>query len=143
MPLNHVQLYSYITSVWNKSKGFYCHRRYFDELGASKNGTLMYVSSFMNVLSEAIVLFTSHLLIARIGHIGAQMLALLAYVVRFVGYAMIPGPWWNLPFDALQGISLGLQLVAMSGHVASIAAPEVQPTAQVRVDVAADRKSVV
>ena len=103
--------------------------RYFEELGSS--GALMYVSSFMNVLCEAIVLFTSHLLIARIGHVGAQLLALGAYVVRFVGYATQIGPWWNLPFDALQGLTLGLQLVAMSGHVAVIAAPEVQQTAQV------------
>lgn len=96
----------------------------------------MHVSSFVNVLCEAIVLFTSHMLISRIGHMGAQLLALGAYVVRFIGYATLLGPWWNLPFDALQGLTLGLQLVAMSGHVALIAAPEVQPTAQVRIGTA-------
>ena len=72
----------------------------------------------------------SHVLIARLGFGGAQLLVLGAYVVRYVGYALIPAIWWNVPFDLLQGITFGLQGVCMAGQMAAIAAPAMQPSAQ-------------
>ena len=70
------------------------------------------------------------MLIARLGFGGAQLVVLGAYVLRFAGYALMPGIWWNVPLDALQGVTVGLQGVCMAGQMAAIAPPAMQPSAQ-------------
>ena len=70
------------------------------------------------------------MLVARIGFGCAQLVVLGAYVLRFAGYALMPGIWWNVPIDLLQGVTVGLQGVCMAGQMAAIAPPAMQPSAQ-------------
>ena len=77
-----------------------------------------------------LVLTFAHVLIARIGHLGTHLVVLALYAVRFGGYALVPRVPWNLPFDLLQSVIFGLQLVAMTSQIALLAPPAVQPSAQ-------------
>lgn len=90
----------------------------------------MYAAAFMYTLSEVFVLTNAHLLIKRIGHVRSQLVCFAVYVARFAGYALVPGAWWNLPFDAMHGVTFGLQLVAMTGLMSQLAPPAMQPSAQ-------------
>ena len=91
---------------------------------------LCFAAGLACTISEVVVIGCSHMLIGRLGHMGAQLLVLGTYVLRFSGYAIIPGAWWNLPFDMLQGFTAGLQLVSMAATVATLAPPAMQPSAQ-------------
>lgn len=91
---------------------------------------LCYATGVACTISEVVVISCAHLITGLIGHMGAQLLVLAMYVIRFAGYAIIPGAWWNLPFDMLQGFTMGLQLVSMAATVATLAPPAMQPSAQ-------------
>ena len=92
--------------------------------------SLFYAVGFVYTLSEVVFIMASSMIIGRIGYFGAQLLVLGAYIVRFVGYALVPGAWWNLPLDALHGITMGLQMVSMASHIALVAPRAMQPSAQ-------------
>ena len=103
--------------------------RFFKQIGGTSS--TYYTSLLTFTLSELVIVSCfSHLLIARLGFGGAQLLVLGAYVVRYAGYALLPAIWWNVPLDLLQGITFGLQGVCMAGQMAAIAPPAMQPSAQ-------------
>lgn len=108
---------------------FMCSCRFFQQIGGTS--TTFYTSLLTFTLSELVVVSSfSHVLIAHLGFGGAQLVVLVAYVIRYVGYALIPSVYWNVPLDLLQGITVGLQGVCMAGQMAAIAPPAMQPSAQ-------------
>lgn len=53
-----------------------------------------------------------------------------AYVVRSVGYALLPSPWLVLPYEFLHGLTFGAMWAAGVQHTSNIAPRSLEATAQ-------------
>jgi MFS family permease len=54
--------------------------------------------------------------IKKAGNVNLLILALLAYLVRFVGYSLLTSPFWCLPFEAMEAITNHLMWCAAATY---------------------------
>jgi PPP family 3-phenylpropionic acid transporter len=93
-----------------------------DALGGSR--TLMGFSLTAATLSEVPVFFYADRLLGRWGARGLLILALVAQVIRMVGYALMPAPWLILPISLLHGLTFSAMWTASVAYAGQLAAPK-------------------
>ena len=101
---------------------------YLADLGA--DGTLMGLSLTVATLSEMPVFFFSAVLLRRFGARWLLLLALGAYVVRLLAYALLPPLWLVLPINLLHGLTFSALWVAGVSYAAEVAPKGMGATAQ-------------
>lgn len=84
-----------------------------------KGTPLLYgVMLAVNCLFETPCIILAGRLIARIGEVPCMFLVFAAYSLRFIVYSFIENPWMCLIVEPLQGITMGVHLVAYTGYMA-------------------------
>ncbi len=98
-----------------------------DTLGTSN--FICGVSVVVTVIFE-IPLFTysKHLLDA-VGHHYLTVIACMSYIVRVVGYTVVPSGAWVLAVEPLHGMTYACNKIAMVNYIASVAPPGHEATA--------------
>ena len=79
---------------------------------------------------EFIMLFVSGPIISRIGDVNCIYIGSIAYVIRFVAYAVIKNPWLVLLPELLHCFTFGLFFASSTVYMASITPPGMKATVQ-------------
>ncbi len=101
---------------------------YLSDLHASS--TLMGLSLTAATLSELPIFFFSDRLLKRLGARGLLAVSMAAYILRLVGYAVMPAAWVVLPIHLLHGLTFSAMWVAGVSYANKIAPPGMGATAQ-------------
>jgi len=97
-------------------------------LGAS--GTLLGLTVLMSVMAEIPLFFFTGWLLERFGACGMLTFAVVAYATRFGGFCLLTDPWYVLILEPLHGASFACFWTAGVTHMAAVAPPSLQTTAQ-------------
>eukprot|EP00930_Biecheleria_cincta_P014299 TRINITY_DN12365_c0_g2_i1.p1 TRINITY_DN12365_c0_g2~~TRINITY_DN12365_c0_g2_i1.p1 ORF type:complete len:515 (+),score=53.30 TRINITY_DN12365_c0_g2_i1:151-1545(+) len=101
---------------------------YFRELNASY--FLCGVSVVVTVVFEIPLFWQSKALLLKLGAPTLLSLAGLNYIVRVLGYTLIPGGWYVLIFEPMHGVTIAMWCAASVELMASITPPEFTATGQ-------------
>ncbi|KAK2713452.1 major facilitator superfamily domain-containing protein 6-like isoform X1 [Artemia franciscana] len=88
------------------------------------------VGGFQCLLGELPFFFLSGWIVKKLGHVHCMSLVLLAMALRLVLYSVISNPWYFLPVELLQGLTLGLFWSTMASYAYVVAPPGVAATMQ-------------
>ena len=83
---------------------------YIDDLGGSE--TLMGISLVCTVATEIPFFFYSGKFLELFGEEFLILSAMVAYVIRVLGYSILQNPWWVLPLELLHGLTFGAMYAA-------------------------------
>jgi PPP family 3-phenylpropionic acid transporter len=98
------------------------------DMGASSS--LMGMSLLVATISEIPIFFYSDRLLRRWGAHGLLSMSLLAFVIRLLGYAIMPRVWFVLPIHLLHGLTFSAMWVAGVSYANELAPPGMGATAQ-------------
>lgn len=85
----------------------------------------------VGLLASLPLLIYSGKLIQKIGHIHAMSLVLFMFGLRFFLYSLLKNPWYVLPIELLDGLSVSLFYVCMTSYASLIAPAGTEATLQV------------
>ncbi|XP_046440617.1 major facilitator superfamily domain-containing protein 6-like isoform X4 [Daphnia pulex] len=81
-------------------------------------------------LGEAPFLFLSGRILKKFGHVHTMTMILLVMGIRLLAYSYLVNPWYTLPIDLLNGLTLGVYWSTMASYANLIAPPEATSTLQ-------------
>ncbi|PSC72947.1 Major facilitator superfamily domain-containing 6 [Micractinium conductrix] len=96
-------------------------------------GTLLGLCLSFNCAAEVPVFFFSGPILERLGVERSLHVAMAAYLARlsyYLALPLLPSPWWVLPAELLNGLTLALAWSAGTVHIRHIAPPHLRGTVQ-------------
>jgi len=99
-----------------------------DYLHAS--GFLLGFLMLMSVLWELPFFFFGDKLLGFLGTKLMMVTSILSFIVRVLGYVIVPNGWWVIPFESLHGIIFSCLWIASVKYVSDISPPGLESTAQ-------------
>ncbi|CAG9819274.1 unnamed protein product [Phaedon cochleariae] len=88
------------------------------------------VQAIQSLAGEAPFFFLSGRIMNKIGHENTMSLVLLAIGIRFILYSVIANPWYFLPIELLNGITIGLAFACLYSYASIVAPPGTEATMQ-------------
>lgn len=79
---------------------------------------------------EAPFLFLSGWFLNKLGHVHTMTMILIVMGIRLIAYSLLTNPWWTLPIELLQGLTLGVYWSTMASYAYLIAPPGAATTLQ-------------
>ena len=98
------------------------------DLGGSE--TLMGISLVFAMATEIPFFFFSGTLLSVFGEVWLIASAMIAYIIRVLGYSILVNPWWVLPLELLHGLSFGAMYAAGIHYSSTLFPPELSATGQ-------------
>ena len=99
-----------------------------NDLNASE--TLMGISIVCTVSTEIPFFFYSGTFLDLFGEQWLILAALLAYVIRVIGYSFLQNPWFVLPLELLHGLTFGALYAAGVHYSSNLFPPHLSATGQ-------------
>ncbi|RXG51870.1 Major facilitator superfamily domain-containing protein 6 [Armadillidium vulgare] len=99
-----------------------------EDLGADRK--LMGLTLTVGCLFGIPLLMISTFILKKIGHVNTIAVGFCVYVVRLLGYTFIPGPWWAMPFEALECATVSLMVVSFMSYASVLSTPATVVTLQ-------------
>merc|ERR1712130_613496 len=101
---------------------------FLQDLGGSE--VLMGLTLTFTVLTEIPFFFFSGTILRWFGEEWLIFSAMMAYIVRVLGYSVLQNPWWVLPLELLHGLTFGAMYAAGIHYSSKLLPPELSATAQ-------------
>ncbi|NPV06655.1 MAG: MFS transporter [Anaerolineae bacterium] len=119
-----------VALIWRiTSAGYYTfYTIYITDMGAG--ASLVSIAWALGLVGEVTVLRLSGRLVGRMGISGLLALGLLGSALRWLAYAVAPGPGWTLPFQLLHGLTFGATTTAAVLAVDNLFPTELRSTGQ-------------
>ncbi|KAL7638054.1 UNVERIFIED_CONTAM: hypothetical protein RMT77_011679 [Armadillidium vulgare] len=99
-----------------------------EDLGADRR--LMGLTLTVGCIFGIPLLMISTYILKKIGHVNTIAIGFCVYVVRLLGYTFIPGPWWAMPFEALECATVSLMVVSFMSYASVLSTPATIVTLQ-------------
>ncbi|KAK3857627.1 hypothetical protein Pcinc_036130 [Petrolisthes cinctipes] len=98
------------------------------DLGAKR--MLMGLTVAVGGLAGIPILVAADPIITRLGHANTIVIGTAFYVLRFVGYSFLTSPWWCMPLETLECMTVALLTTAAVSYAAVLATPATLATLQ-------------
>jgi len=79
---------------------------------------------------EAPFLFLSGGILKKLGHVHTMTMIMIAMAIRLMCYSLLTNPWYVLPIELLNGLTLGVYWSAMASYAYIVAPPGTASTVQ-------------
>ncbi|KAK4303883.1 hypothetical protein Pmani_024134 [Petrolisthes manimaculis] len=91
---------------------------------------LMGLTVAVGGLAGVPILVAAESIITRLGHANTIVISTAFYVLRFVGYSFITSPWWCMPLETLECMTVALLMTTAVSYAAELATPATLATLQ-------------